>query len=53
MDAVRSRPIWKDRHDNRVTGLRLSGDRGAGAARAVDALRNWATGSEPQQCAGC
>ena len=40
MEALWSRPLWKDHHDNRVASLRLSGDRRAGAARAVDTVRN-------------
>ena len=38
--AVWSSPLRKDHHDNRVTGLRLFGDRPAGVARAVDTVRN-------------
>ncbi len=40
MEAIWSRPLWKDHHDNRVTGLLLSGDRRAGAVRAMDTVRN-------------
>ena len=40
MEAVWSRPLWKDHHDNHVTGLRLSGDHRARAAPAVDTFRN-------------
>jgi hypothetical protein len=38
--AAWSRPLREDHHDNRVTGLRLSGDRHPGAARAEDTVRN-------------
>jgi hypothetical protein len=40
MEALWSRPLREDDHDNHVTGLRLSGDRRAGAARTVDTVRN-------------
>jgi hypothetical protein len=40
METLWSRPLWKDHHHNRVTGLRLFGDRRAGAAQAVDTVRN-------------
>jgi hypothetical protein len=39
-EAAWSRPLREEHHDCRVNGLRLSGERRAGAAQAVDTVRN-------------
>jgi hypothetical protein len=41
IDTVWSRPLRKDHHGNRVTGLQVSGDHCAGVVREVDTIRNF------------
>ena len=41
MEAIRSRPLWKDHYDNHVTGLRLSG------TAAQEPLEQWTRSVTP------
>jgi hypothetical protein len=40
MEPAWSRPLWIDHDRNRITGIRLFGDRRAGTAQALDTVRN-------------